>query len=243
MGLILISILYLDCKQVYLSNTPYTIATSGIPEADKLSFSLSSGVTCYFSESDLFVKNLIWSQRRKYTTNSLKVSNLSNQYINEIQTEFEIGYWSENIALSSNAGVSYSKAKGYDSIETYSLDFIANWKLWIVDYYFKTDNLINKSKERVHPLRRVSSGLIYNELDFAELGIGAFFEEEHPFALSMYSKVKVTPLVSLIASFRTDTDALSYGMELKKLPFKVLYAVRSHPELKLTHAISISYSK
>ncbi len=69
----------------------------------------------------------------------------------------------------------------------------------------------------------------------------AYTRGENDRIFGVAGKHRISPALQIISSWQNNPARLGVGIELKLSRLKVLYSIRTHPELNMSHAIDLGY--
>ncbi len=242
LGIILYISVFCFSSQLYLKETPFKIASSGINAPLNSHRTATTGIIYYFEESDLISQQLSYQDHTSLFYYKVNAANLSNSMISELLLTGSLGYTIKDYVGGISLSCSYSKAKGYDDVTSFSGDLWSNWRIAMLTALFKTHNLLTLAKSDLDFQKGITLDFWWKEMEYLELGTTIELEEEHPTSFSLCSVINTNDILSLIASYKTATNSLSYGVRINFNSFELVYGLRTHTELQATHALSIAYS-
>jgi hypothetical protein len=81
----------------------------------------------------------------------------------------------------------------------------------------------------------------YEPFSNASIGLGCEKQQAYDASLRLATKYQVSSVFNLVAGYQYQPDRFSGGLEFTCKRWVLCYALQTHPELALTHAISITW--
>jgi hypothetical protein len=82
----------------------------------------------------------------------------------------------------------------------------------------------------------------YDITNSAKISIGIFKENYYDFSVRMGLFQQFTKNFAIITSYQYSPDRFGIGVKFKIKKINIIYGIRTHQELDLTHALSIGYN-
>lgn len=83
--------------------------------------------------------------------------------------------------------------------------------------------------------------MAYQPIDQATIGLGCEKQEGYDASLKLATKYQVTTSFQLIAGYQYQPDRFSAGVKFTCKHWQLCYALQTHTELDLTHALSLTW--
>jgi hypothetical protein len=98
----------------------------------------------------------------------------------------------------------------------------------------------SKYQNEVLPVLYIAE-MAYKPVDTATIGLGCEKQQGYDASLRIATKYQVTSAFQLIAGYQYQPDRFSAGVEFACKRWQLCYALQTHPDLDLTHAISLTW--
>jgi hypothetical protein len=235
-----------------LFQTPEYILTSGVTLLDpapsqflntpaKNTTGLQSGITYLFSQSELILNSSFLSLKKNDFFSGLGAVTLSNELMTDSCIIWNFGYDFEMLRFGTNCKYYYQKTDNYSILTGFSTDLGVYWKWQELQSSLSITNIYPDKIEGIDLPSCTSLQFVYQAGYLMQLGFGIEMDENFPTEFNFSSKLQISRMLYLFTGYQTELSALSFGLKFKYHRSGLSYAVRNHPELKLTHVCAISY--
>ena len=202
---------------------------------------VETGVTYLYSITDLpyylIHINYRWKNMGFYFGNE----RIQHPLYKENQTHFAMNYHYRNLHFGLQTRYLNNEVKNYDKCSIFVIDagIAYNSNKFLSTFSLKNifqSNLYNLSL----PVFYVYE-IKYDLFEKSSLFLGIEKQESYDFIFRGASTYQLFPFFSLLTSYQYEPQRIGFGIDVSLEKWAVIYSVRTHQYLKLTHYISVCY--
>ncbi|MDZ4122510.1 MAG: hypothetical protein U1C33_08815 [Candidatus Cloacimonadaceae bacterium] len=138
------------------------------------------------------------------------------------------------ISLSAQQILILEDMQSRDSYRTWQTDFSALYQISRFSFQTGLQNAWDSDSE-------LHAELVYLAMPTLKLGAGYTRDEYRNPAFSIGSAYRLGEYLQVLSSWQNEPSQMGYGLEFSIARLKLLYAIRTHPQLKTTHAVQLVF--
>lgn len=128
---------------------------------------------------------------------------------------------------------------------THSSSFITDCGLGLKVSDFQTSmsihNIFQADYQDIPLSQLYVTEMMYRPMESTSIALGCEKQQGYGASFQLSTKYKVSPAFQFIAGYQYNPDRFSGGLEFTVRHWQLCYALQTHPDLDLTHGISLMY--
>ena len=166
---------------------------------------------------------------------------LDHEFYKENILNFALNYRLSNLSCGLSLRYLSNKVENYHNDSSLIFDLGLAWKINNISSAIAVRNITQATfiEEKLPTVYLWES--CYQVTDKSKIAVALEKEDDFSFCFKLAARYDIFKLMSILSSYQFNPDRIGVGMVFNVSGFSVVYSVRTHQSLDLTHYISVGY--
>ncbi len=167
---------------------------------------------------------------------------LDHEFYKENILNFALNYQLSNLSCGLSLRYLSNKVENYHNDSSIIFDLGLTWKINNISSALAVKNISQSTfiEEKLPTVYLYES--CYQVTDKSKIAVGLEKEDDFNFCFKLAARYDIFKLMSILSSYQFNPDRIGVGMVFNVFKFSIVYSVRTHQYLDLSHYISVGYA-